>query len=83
MVVINTKTNNVPPEGWGPIQSSGFDTSQVHFWEYNTMDMEGRAIDMSKRHPVSKQLTMARDAKIISDYGMPEFVLNGWKPVVK
>jgi pectinesterase len=83
MVLINTKTNNVPPEGWGPIQNSGFDTSQVHFWEYNTMDMEGRAIDMSKRHPVSKQLTIARDAKIISDYSMPEFVLNGWKPDVK
>jgi hypothetical protein len=83
MVLINTKTSGVPAEGWGPIQSPGFDTSQVHFWEYNTMDMAGRPVDMSKRHPVSKHLTMQRDAKIISDYSNPEFVLNGWKPVVQ
>jgi hypothetical protein len=44
--------------------------------------MDGSAVDMSKRHPVVKELTLARDAKTIADYSNPEFVLGGWKPVV-
>jgi hypothetical protein len=82
MVLINTKTSGIPAEGWGPIQGPPFDSSKVHFWEYNTMDMKGSPINMSNRHPVSKQLTMPKDAKIIADYSQPEFVLDGWKPVV-
>jgi hypothetical protein len=84
MILINTKTSGVPPEGWGPIQGApGFDSSNVHFWEYNTMDMKSNPIDMSHRHPVSKHLTMPKDEKIIVDYSTPEFVLDGWKPIVK
>jgi len=83
MVLINTKTSGVPVEGWGPIQKEGFDTRNVHFWEYNTMDLEGKAVDMSKRHPVSKQLVLQKDAKTIEEYGRPEFVLGGWRPAVE
>jgi len=45
--------------------------------------MAGRPIDMSRRHPVSRQLTMAKDAETIANYSKPEFVLGGWKPVVE
>jgi pectinesterase len=83
MVLINSRVRGVPPEGWGPIEEApGFDSSNVRFMEFNTMDMQGRPVDVSKRHPVSKQLTRPRDAKTIADYSTPEFVLNGWKPIV-
>jgi pectinesterase len=84
MVLIDCKTQGVSPEGWSPIEEApGFDSSNVHFWEYNTRDMENHPIDTSKRHPVVRQLTLPRDAQIIADYSKPEFVLDGWKPVVE
>ena len=84
MVLINTRTHGVPPEGWGPVEEApAFDASNVRFWEFNTMDRAGRPIDMSQRHPIAKQLTMARDAATIANYMKPEFVLGGWKPVVE
>jgi hypothetical protein len=83
MVLINTRTHGIPPEGWGPIEEApGFDSSNVRFWEYNTMDLDGRPVDVSKRHPVSRQLTLEKDAKIITDYRNPAFVLGGWTPVL-
>ncbi len=84
MVLIDTKTSGVPPEGWGPIEEApGFDSSNVRFWEYNTMDLEGRPVDVSKRHPVSKQLTLENDAETIAKYRDPAFVLGGWTPLVE
>ncbi|KAF2666318.1 pectin lyase-like protein [Microthyrium microscopicum] len=83
MVLINTKTTGVPAEGWGPIQGDGFDKSDVKLWEFNTMDMSGKPVDMSKRNPVAKQLSMAKDAKLIEDYQKPDFVLKGWNPVIE
>ena len=83
MVLINSRVDGVPPEGWGPIQEApGFDSSNVRFWEFNTTDLQGRPVDVSHRHPVSKQLTQPKDAKVIADYSNPEFVLGGWKPIV-
>jgi pectinesterase len=83
MVLINAKTQGIPQEGWGPVEAApDFDSSQVRFWEYNTMDMAGRPIDMSKRHPIVKILTLPKDAETIANYSKPEFVLGGWKPVV-
>lgn len=84
MVLINTRTQGISPEGWGPVEEApGFDSSQVRFWEFNTMDLQGRPVDVSRRHPVSRQLTMDKDAATIADYKRPEFVLGGWKPVVE
>ena len=81
-VLINSRMEGVSPEGWGPIEESpAFDSTHVHFWEYNSMDLAGKPLDMSQRHPVSKQLTLPKDAKTIAEYSDPEFVL-GWKPVV-
>jgi len=82
MVLINTKTSGVPAEGWGPIQGEGFDKTNVHLWEYNTMDLQGRPVDLSRRDPAAKQLSLPQDAKTVADYSSPEFVLGGWKPVV-
>lgn len=82
-VLINCRLKGIPPEGWGPIEEApAFDHSNVHLWEYNTMDLDRRPADVSKRHPVSKQLTMEKDAKTIADYSNPAFVLGGWTPVV-
>lgn len=84
MVLINAKTSNVPVEGWGPIQSSaGFDSSKVRFWEFETTDLNGRPIDLSRRHSIVKVLKADRDARAIADYQRPEFVLGGWKPVIE
>jgi hypothetical protein len=81
-VLINSKLVGVSPEGWGPVEESpAFDHSNVHFWEYNSMEIDGRPLDMSQRNPIVKQLTMPQDARTITDYSNPEFVL-GWKPVV-
>jgi pectinesterase len=83
MVLINTRTQGISPEGWGPVEEApGFDSSQVRFWEFNTTDLQGKPVDVSKRHPVSRQLTMEKDAAAIADYRRPDFVLGGWKPVV-
>jgi pectinesterase len=78
-VLINCRLNGIPPAGWGPIDD---DTSHIRFWEFNSTDGEGRPIDVSKRHPVSKQLMQPRDAQIIANYSDPAFVLGGWTPVV-
>ena len=84
MVLINAKMKGVPPEGWGPVEEApDFDSSNVRFWEYNTTDMEGRPVDMSRRHKVAKQLTLPKDAETIASYSKPEFVLDGWKPTVE
>jgi hypothetical protein len=83
MVLTNARMQGMPPEGWGPIEDApGFDSSNVRFWEFNTADLNGQPIDLSKRHKVSRLLTMKADAQTIADYSRPEFVLNGWKPLV-
>lgn len=84
MVLIDSQVSGVPPEGWGPIEAApGFDSSNVRFMEFNTTDLQGRAVDVSQRHPVAKQLDKTRDAKVIADYRSPAFVLGGWQPVVR
>jgi pectinesterase len=83
MVLINTRTSNIADKGWGEIQGAGFDHANVHFWEYNTMDMASNPVDTSQRESVvSRRLTLEKDADIIADYSKPEFVLDGWRPVV-
>ena len=83
MVLIDTRTQGIPPIGWGPVQEQPeFDWAGLRLWEYNTMDLEGRPIDLSARHPAVKILDKEKDARTIADYRRPEFVL-GWTPVVK
>lgn len=83
MVLIDAKTEGVPPVGWGPVQdSSEFDWSNLRLWEYNTMDLNGRPADLSQRHPASRLLDEQRDASTIANYRRAEWVL-GWRPVVR
>lgn len=84
MVLIDSRLKGIAPEGWGPIEEApGFDSSQVRFLEFNSRDLAGRPVDMTKRHPVSRQLTLPQDAETVANYRRPEFVLGGWKPVVE
>jgi pectin methylesterase-like acyl-CoA thioesterase len=78
-VLIDCRLKDVPPAGWGPIDD---DTSHIHFWEFHSIDTEGDPVDVTKRHPVSKQLTQPQDAQTIANYSDPAFVLGGWTPVV-
>ena len=82
VVLINTKTEGIAPVGWGPIQGPPWDTSHLHLWEYNTMDLTGHPVDVSQRLNVSRQLTLPKDAPILAEYQTPAYVLGGWTPVV-
>jgi hypothetical protein len=77
-VLINCKLAGVPAEGWGPIEA---DPAHLHLWEYNSTDLEGKPVDVSKRNAASRQLTMDKDAETIGNYSKPSFVLGGWDPV--
>ena len=49
--------------------------------EFNTRDMDsGEPVDVSGRHPYSRQLSLPADAGTIASYRDPSFVLNGWNP---
>jgi pectinesterase len=78
-VLINCKLKGVPAEGWGPIED---DTSHLHLWEFNSTDLDGHPVDVTRRHAASKQLTLPVDAKTVKNYSDPAFVLGGWTPVV-
>jgi len=82
MVLIDTKTDGIIPEGWGPVQGPPFDSSSVRFWEFNTTDLRGEPVDMSMRLNVSRQLMLPRDKRIIEEYKNPANILGGWSPVV-
>ncbi len=84
MVLIDSRLQGIAPEGWGPVEEApGFDSSQVRFFEFNSRDLQGQPVDVSRRHPVSRQLTMQRDAETIANYRRPAFVLGGWTPKVE
>lgn len=77
-VLINCKVEGLRPSGWGKVTDS---TENIRYWEYNTTDLEtGKPVDISNRHPASRQLTMSKDAELIKAYNTPSFVLNGWNP---
>ncbi|HEY1926417.1 MAG TPA: pectinesterase family protein [Caulobacteraceae bacterium] len=84
MVLIDCRTEGVPPIGWGPIEEQpAFDWSNLHLWEFNTKDLRGRPIDLSQRHPAVRRLGLPQDAALLTNYRSPEFVLGGWKPIVR
>ena len=76
MVVIDCRTRNFNPLGW-----SALGEPTVNMLEFNTHDMDtGKPVDVSGRHPYSRQLSLPDDAGTITSYRDPAFVLNGWKP---
>ena len=77
-VLLNCALADITPEGWGPV---GGDTSNVHYWEYNSTNLnDGKPVDVSQRHPASRQLTQEKDTEIIANYSNPTYVLGGWTP---
>jgi pectinesterase len=77
-VLINCQLSGIDPIGWGPL---GGPTSDMHYWEYNSTNVsDGKPVDVSHRHPASRQLTMKNDSDIIASYTNPAFVLGGWTP---
>jgi len=76
VVLLNTTLQNIAPAGWGDADKGG----NVHFWEYNSHNPDGSAVDVSQRVPWSRQLRESEDARLIADYSRPEFVFGGWKP---
>jgi hypothetical protein len=79
-VLIDCRLRGIPPQGWGPVDG---DTSHLHYWEYHSTNLaDGQPVDVSQRHPASRQLTMERDAQIIANYRDPAYVLGGWTPVL-
>ena len=80
VVLINCALSGISPVGWGTV---GGDTSNVHYWEYNSTTVsDGRPVDVSQRHPASRQLTMEKDAPTIATYSSPTWVLGGWTPTM-
>jgi pectin methylesterase-like acyl-CoA thioesterase len=81
VVLINCALDGISPVGWGDV---GGDTSQVHYWEYNSTNLrDGSPVDMRARHPVSKRLKKDEDAQTIASYSNPAWVLGGWTPVLE
>jgi len=76
VVLLNATLVNIAPEGWSDADKGG----NVHFWEYQSKNSDGTPVDVSRRVQWSRQLDKVKDAKLISDYIRPEFVLAGWKP---
>lgn len=80
VVLLNCALSGISPVGWGAV---GGDTSEVRYWEYNSTNLsDGRPADVSGRSPVSRQLTMEKDAATIASYSNPSWVLGGWTPAM-
>ena len=76
---------HIRPEGWrlddnardgflNPLTQAGY--PNIRFWEYNSRDESGHPLDVSLRHPISRQLTPEEAAF----WRNPANVLGGWVP---
>ena len=76
-VLIDCRLEGIAAEGWGKVADN---PKYIRYWEYNSTTLDGRPVDVSKRHPASRQLDKEKDADVISRYRDPAFVLDGWSP---
>jgi pectin methylesterase-like acyl-CoA thioesterase len=67
---------HISPQGWLITPAGTTDTGSVRFWEYQSTDLSGAAVDVSMRDPASKQLSDS-DAAMMRDKST---VLGGWNP---
>jgi Pectinesterase/MBG domain/Immunoglobulin domain len=85
VVFINTVMDSsyVRPDAWRIDNPTNAATSanypNIRFWEYNSTTPGGAPVDVSQRHPISRQLTAAEAAQ----WSDPTFVLGGWVPQTK
>jgi pectin methylesterase-like acyl-CoA thioesterase len=77
-VLIDCVLSGISPAGWGEV---GGNTSNMRYWEYHsTAASDGKPVDVSRRHPASRQLSLEKDADVIANYRDPAYVLGGWVP---
>ena len=79
-----TLTPAVWPVAWqfqGGREGNERDPANVHFWEFNSRDPEGKPVDDTFRLKASKRLSEPADATTIANYRNPTYVLgDGWNP---
>ena len=73
-VLLNCTLDNIPASGWSH-EDPILETARL--WEFNSVDINGKPIDTSKRNPYSRQLDPVKDASIIGKYSDANYVL-GW-----
>ncbi|MEA3188356.1 MAG: hypothetical protein QOD99_2186 [Chthoniobacter sp.] len=69
--------------GWWKLNNANASTlaPNLHFWDYNTRDPNGNAMDFSPRPVYTRKLTSPADDTIINNYSNPAYVLGGgWTP---
>lgn len=75
-VLIDCKLEDVAPAGFDPVEG---DTTNVHFWEYNSTDLEtGKPVDYSQRNKATKQLKLPEDKEAIEFYSNPANIVGYW-----
>lgn len=72
---------HIRPEGWlfnnPSLDLTPANYPNIRFWEYNSRDINtGQPVDISQRHPLSRQLT----AEEAAFWRNPANVLGGWVP---
>lgn len=72
-VLLNCTLEGIPATGWGQIDDSA---KSATIMEFNSHDAEGKAIDVSQRHPLMRQLDPVRDAELIGRYSDSKWVLD-------
>ena len=78
-------TDAVGAVGWrlDQVTQPAVEAPNVHYWEYNSHDSDGRLVDMSRRLVIARQLKLPDDGKAIANYGDPKFVLGDeWIPLL-
>jgi pectin methylesterase-like acyl-CoA thioesterase len=68
-----TMGSHISPAGW-TVTPAGVSTSQLRFWEYQSVDPSGAAIDVSQR--LFPQISASQAASMRD----PTVVLAGWQP---
>ena len=65
---------HIDPAGWRLDNATSSPT--VQYWEYKNTDLTGATLDVTRRHPSSRQLS---DTEAVL-WRNPAFVLAGWNP---
>jgi pectin methylesterase-like acyl-CoA thioesterase len=69
-----TMGSHIAPAGW--TITGGASTSQLRFWEYESVAPSGAAVDVSQRVAGSMQISASQAASMRD----PTVVLSGWQP---
>jgi pectin methylesterase-like acyl-CoA thioesterase len=69
-----TMGSYIAPAGW--TITGGASAGQLRFWEYESVDPAGAAVDVSQRAAGSTQISMSQAASMRD----PTVVLSGWQP---